>query len=361
MPSLNVEFRGNATGLSATYTQVERMTSRLAGKIGESVGRAAVAAGDIYGVESAFSKTVATADELVTASKRLGIGIEQLQILREAAKSNNVEFERFQSILEKIDVARAKALGTYPGVKPAAQQQSLEAFAALGVNQTALQSQTAADLLMGAISEKIKTSNTERLEGDLSAIFGRGFGDVVPLLKTDFNEIGNQMREMGAIMETDVAIKMKVMGDEFSLISRILVAQLAPALLSFAQWAYKIILKGGGTIAGVSAYYGSLLSNKGLFDGAKLIASAAAQGLLSAITLGYFKPRPVGTTGEMSEAKTQFSNAKAPWQKALEDLAATIKAAQDQLKNPIPPPANFQTDRKMCQHQKKRNSVLVPI
>src|SRR6185503_4983847 len=61
-------------------------------------------------IEAAFRKTIDTADELVTASKRLDTTVEQLQVLREAAKENKVEIDKLSTSFERLNVSREKAL-----------------------------------------------------------------------------------------------------------------------------------------------------------------------------------------------------------------------------------------------------------
>lgn len=283
MPSLNVVFTGDAKGLnrtiSATKTKIAEMQREVAGHAARGVGEFAVAAAGVYGVSSAIDKTVESAKELVTTSKRLDMTVEQLQVLRQAAADSGVQFDRMAAGLEKIDVARAHALG---GGKDAAKY--LQAFQSLGVSAADLKQKTAADLFTGPLAATIRKTNPEEIAGPLHEVFGRGFGEFVPVMKQDFDELGEKMRAAGAIMDGQVAAKLAKISNEFEILSRIVTTQLAPALLKFAEWAYSIILKGGGQVAGMAATAGSMVGQAGWWKTAKALFKTDVIAIGGAIT-----------------------------------------------------------------------------
>jgi hypothetical protein len=78
--------------------------------------------------------------------------------------------------------------------------------------------------------------NPEDLGAILTKVLGKGFGELIPVLKTDFEDLEKKMRKLGTLMDAETAVGLKTLEDEFSLLSQIIVAQLGPALLAFAQW-----------------------------------------------------------------------------------------------------------------------------
>ena len=200
-----------------------------------------------YTLERALDKTLETAEELVTTSQRLGIGVEQLQILRQAAKDNSVEFSLLASTLEKVNIARSKALG---GGADAAKM--LRSFATLGVTLDMLLTQSAGNLAMGPIADTLKTTNPQQLSGVLRDVLGKGFGPDIAVLKTDFGELGEKMRKMGAIMDASTAVELKAFKDEMGLIGSIIITQLAPVLVQLGEAAFKAfaLLQEAGTMYG---------------------------------------------------------------------------------------------------------------
>src|SRR5450759_909349 len=65
-----------------------------------------VGAFGVYSVQQALSKTVESCTELVNASSKLGMSVEQLQLLRQAAKEGGVEFEKLVSSVNKLAAIR---------------------------------------------------------------------------------------------------------------------------------------------------------------------------------------------------------------------------------------------------------------
>src|SRR6185312_11847101 len=87
----------------------ERGLRKIGSDAAASVKNLAVQAFGIYAIEQAIAKTVETATDLVNESKRLSLTVEQLQLLRQAAKNGSVEMDTLATAFERLDVARAKA------------------------------------------------------------------------------------------------------------------------------------------------------------------------------------------------------------------------------------------------------------
>jgi hypothetical protein len=160
-------------------------------------------------------------------------------------------------------------------------------------------------------------------------------------------------------------------------------SQLAPALLAFAEWAYKVIMKTGGNVAGVGAYWGnvwarmeqapgesSALSTKDLeqkFLAASKPAKGDEQGYLQSLrdnpkafeaadkatreAAAYLSARYSGTDnrndeGPMNfwkqlitelknpEAIRAFNGAQKPFGAKIDEFNAMLAKAADDLKNP---------------------------
>ena len=115
----------------------ERGLARLGATGANSLKNFVAGAFGVYSIAQAISKTVESADELVTSSKRLDTSVEQLQILRQAAKESGVEFSNLEKAFEGFNVARDKALS---GGKEGAKM--MGNFGRLGVTEAMLRSQT---------------------------------------------------------------------------------------------------------------------------------------------------------------------------------------------------------------------------
>ena len=217
---LGLDGSGFAAGL--------RKAEGLAHSAGHGIREAIVGIVGIGTIGLAIHKTVESAKELVDASERLGIGVTNLQVLRKAAVDAGAEFGKLEKTFERIDVARHKALT--PGQEGAGERR---AFAQMGVSPEMLRSQTASQLFMGPMSQAAKGQNQEQLGPLLQQIGLRDFGAMIPVLKTNFKELGESMKKYGGIMDAETAVKLKHLGDEFNLMSQIIVSQLGPASTRF--------------------------------------------------------------------------------------------------------------------------------
>ncbi len=264
--------------ISLNSASFERGMNRVKSTVTDSIKNFAIGAIGIATVEEAFRRTVETADELVNTAKRLGTTVEQVQLLRQAAKDAGQEMDTVSTALEKINQARAKALG---GDRAAS-----AAFGALGVSQTDLKTKTAADLFMHEISETVKRVSPEQIAQPLREVLGRGAGQGIAVLKTDFEELGRKMQESGAIMSGEVAAKLKQLSEGLSFFGTVLIAQLAPAILwtanallvllksalNFAEWVDK--KTGLGDAAKIS---GAMSNQTDLKGQAKILGSILIQ------------------------------------------------------------------------------------
>jgi len=118
-------------------------------------------------------------------------------VLQQAAKDAGVDLDQLAGSFEKINIARAKALGGGADAK-----KFLASFAALGVDKNALKTQSAAALFQGPISETVKNTNPEQIASQLRDVLGRAFGPEIAVLTTNFEELGESMRNSGAIMDS---------------------------------------------------------------------------------------------------------------------------------------------------------------
>jgi hypothetical protein len=240
--ALNLQGKVSLDG-SGFEAGIERMSHKLKEFAVEAFG--------IATVSEAIRKTVEAAGDLVNMSERLGISIEQLQVLQQAAKEAGADMGDLASAFEKFDIAREKALGG--DIKLQGR------FGALGISANDLHTMTAAQAFMGPLHQTAVGKNPEDLGPLLRDILGKGFGKVLPAMQTDFEDLEAKMRSFGSLMSTEAAVKVKYLADEFDLLSKIVLTVLAPALSEFAFWLVSKL----GELKGVSSFAGSLTGSAG--------------------------------------------------------------------------------------------------
>jgi hypothetical protein len=322
MAELGIDGRGFQSGLNQAKSMAMGFAGALKGIIVQAVG--------IYAVEQAISKTVDTAKDLVNESKRLSVGVEQLQLLRQAAKDSGTDMEKLAGVFEKIDIARQKALApTAEGL------QERRIFGAMGISGQQLHSQTAAQLFMGPMAQLARTQNPEQYAQAFREVLGKGFGEVLPVLKTNFNELGESMKKMGAIMDTETAVKISHFKDELELVSNVIISQLGPALVKLIEVLYEGILKLGGKIAGEAAGIGagtaqmSGRNRVGLgidmfFGGLESLFKRATGKMTEQQSQAYLTNLAKARGYDVAGAQSATSKAEEPWKMRLNQFDALL-------------------------------------
>jgi hypothetical protein len=184
----------------------------------------------MYAIEGMMRKTFDTTKDLVTEAQRLGIAFEQLQVLKQAAKDGGTELGLLAKAFEKLDIAREKALsGSKEGLK------LLARFGQLGISQEDLQTKTAANLFMGPLRDRANSMSPEDLGAILHDVLGKGFGQLIPVLQTDFEALEKKIRGLGGIMEGETAAKLKTFGDSLDLLTSIIAVHFAPTVLHIIE------------------------------------------------------------------------------------------------------------------------------
>ncbi len=303
----------------------ERGLHNLAHSATHSFKSLVIGAFGVYSIHQALEKTVESAEELVTASKRLDVTIEQLQVLRQAAKENGVEFGKLETAFEKIDVAREKALGGGAEGKKA-----LAAFAGLGVDKNALQTQTAAQLLMGPMHEKAGFTSAENMAGPMKEIFAKGFGELTPILKANFDELAVKMKHLGSILDAETAVSIKHVKDEFDLLANIAVAQLGPALVQLTYW----MLQQAQAVRGAMTFWDRLASEEEKRTGerpgmAKLVTGFTAFQMGAPVSQGFLESIMAATDAGMKVTTGGL--------KELDNFKAEMAAEAARINNPLAP------------------------
>ncbi len=338
MAELGLDGTGFQAGFNRAKGAAHGFASGLKSVIVQAVG--------IATVEQALAKTVETANELYEASERLAIAPKNLQVLRQAAKDSHVEFEKLVETFEKLDVARERALS--PGKEG---QKAQRAFHAAGIDMGMLRSDTASQLFMGPLSQLAKNRNPEEIGVIFRELGVKGFGKLIPALKTDFDALGKKMEGMGAIMDTQTIVKIKAVGEEFSLLSQIMVSQLGPALIKLAEALYENALKLGKNVAGAAGFFGAATATRSPLEAAggllKTAGFAAAdiyarvfKGRTAAESKAYLEGKLLGMGFDVKAGREGATKAESPFDKRIKEFEALMKKFQERAKDldhPKPP------------------------
>lgn len=194
----------------------------------------------VYSLERAFEATIETAKELTEQSERLGVTVEQLQVMRKAASDAGVEMDALAGAMEKLNVFRAKALVAGPAGSLARGQASQ-----LGITPAMLKNMDAQTMLFGPIAQKIRSVNPQEIAAPLREVLGRGFGQIIPVLTRDIDELQAKMKSLGMIMSAETARDLKQLDEAAKSVQNIFINALAPALVGLVEIILGILTSGG--------------------------------------------------------------------------------------------------------------------
>ncbi len=294
----------------------------------------ALGAVGIASVEQAFSKTIDSAEELVNTSKNLDMTVEQLQLMRQAAEENGQGFDTMTKALEKFNAVRESIL---TGQDKSGKQ--MAAMQRLGLTHDTLESQTAAQSMMGQISQTAQKSNAADIAQDLREVFGKGGDEIFGTLKTNFEELETKMKSYGAIMDTTTAVELKTFKEEMGLISQVFAAQFSPVILMFAHLLFE-----------ANAAIGSFGASLGTWAG--VIADLILH------PIDFWKKgnniKSLLGAGETADAGNDFWKGKQDQWKAIEQHAKDIA---DRLNNPKPPAVIDQEENQKKKHAVKEKEI----
>jgi hypothetical protein len=208
----------DGSGFAAGLKQIEHSVKETAAALKES----AIEAFGATAILELTKHTIELGEQIVDTSRRLGIGIEEMQELQMAAKLTGASVDDLTAFLEKLAVAKDKALSE-------GDSKMLAAYKFFGIEPDRLKSMNNADQ-MRAISRVAETTPAQSMIGPLRELGGRGAGALIPLLIENFDEMTAKMRDMHAIMSQSDALGLKNMGDEMKLVAQIILVRLAPAI-----------------------------------------------------------------------------------------------------------------------------------
>ncbi len=223
MASVNIKVGADGSGAFNVFNQLDKRVHGLSHELKEGIAEAF----SVVAIGEAIKKTVEFGEELVNSAKRMGITVEEVQILKAAAKNAGTEIGVLAKAFEKLELAKSKALN--------GDKDKIKAFSEMGISVDVLKTSRVSDLATNQVSKSLNEKSVAELTNSLNELFGKSFGQLIPVLKQDFDELGGKMRKLGLLMSTETAVKLHTLGKELSIIANLFVNIVAPALLSFVD------------------------------------------------------------------------------------------------------------------------------
>ena len=153
-------------------------------------------------------KAVDLAGKLTDLSNKLGVSASFLQEMSYAAELGGGSLDDVSSALEKLSIARAKALGGDSGM--------IDAFAKLGVSAEMLRTARLEDIFAKVGSAFEGGINPQPLLGALREIAGKGATALIPAMADGLADAAEKARTLGLVMEDEVVGSLDDIGDRVS-------------------------------------------------------------------------------------------------------------------------------------------------
>ena len=190
----------------------------LKGQLAAAFSFGAIAAGINQAVESASKLNDQTA--------KLGVGTKFFQEWAFGAKQAGSSSEELAGFLEKLAVARTKALGG-----GASENKAFEQF---GISLKDLQSGSLEDIA-AKVSKAFEGGNPQEFIASLRVIGGRGAGGLIPAFADGMDDAAKQAQELGLVLSDETIQSLDALGDKFDIIK----AQFNVGFSQIGTWAAK--------------------------------------------------------------------------------------------------------------------------
>lgn len=197
--------------VNTTTAKAQTAFESVSGAIGKiSTGLALIgAAAGLGGLVSLTKNAIDSASAIHDLSERLGVNSEELQALHFAVTQAGGSIEGFDSGILKFQKNIADAAQGTGKAKDAIRELGLNAKDLAGDPTKALTT----------VIEKLSGVQNQAKFAQLTlAIFGKGFGDQIPVLKEfggNLEEIKQQARDSGNVLSTQLTNKADELGDKF--------------------------------------------------------------------------------------------------------------------------------------------------
>jgi len=156
------------------------------------------------------------AGQINDLSTRLGVSAEFLQEMQFAAKQSGASIEDVAGAVEKLSVARMKALS--------GDQKTIENFQKMGVSMDSIRRLGSEDLFK-ALGEPFAAGiDPQKLIAPFKELAGRGAGALIPAMVQGLTESAQQARDLGIVIDTEVIDALDDVADRMDTLKAVLMS-----------------------------------------------------------------------------------------------------------------------------------------
>ena len=265
MARLGLDATGFEKNMAKADSQVSRFGTQTLGALKGQLAAAFSFAAINAGIHSA----VENASKLNDQTARLGVGTKFFQEWAFGAKLAGSSSEELASFLEKLSVARTKALGG-----GASENKAFEQF---GVSLDELKSGSL-EGIASKVAKVFETGNPQKFIESLRTIGGRGAGGLISAFSDGMDDSAKKAQELGLVISDETIQALDDLGDRFDIMaikSTGFWSKVGVGAVNAIDWLSKLVEK--STQASIQ-FYRAKEQSSGTFSGLRAGASAAATG-----------------------------------------------------------------------------------
>jgi hypothetical protein len=161
-------------------------------------------------------EAVNTAGKLQDLSTQLGVSAKFLQEMKFAADMGGSSLDDVSAALQKITIARGKALGGDQGL--------LDAFARFGITAQEIKSAKIEDIFLKIGKAFEGDANPQNLLAPFRELAGKGAGALIPAMADGLSDAADQAQRLGMVMSDQVIESLDEANDRIEILQKTAVA-----------------------------------------------------------------------------------------------------------------------------------------
>ena len=219
-----------------------------------------------YGMEA-----VNTAGKLQDLSTQLGVSAKFLQEIKFAAEMGGASLEEVSGALEKITIARGKALGGDQGL--------LDSFARFGVTAEEIKSAKIEDIFLKIGRAFEGDANPQNLLTPFRELAGKGAGALIPAMADGLSDAADQAQRLGLIMSDQVIQTLDEANDRVEIMNKTMAAGTGSLMANVIAPLFRQLEAIGSSIQtfGTMVFSGRQISGKSITDNLKFLFNQSAE------------------------------------------------------------------------------------
>lgn len=225
-----------------------------------------------YGMEA-----INTAGKLQDLSTQLGVSAKFLQEMKFAADLGGSSLEEVSAALQKITVARGKALGGDQGL--------LDAFARFGITAQEIKSAKIEDIFLKIGKAFEGDANPQNLLAPFRELAGKGAGALIPAMADGLSEAADQAQRLGLVMSDQVIATLDEANDRVEIMNKTMTAGMGSLMANVISPFFRQLEAIGSSIQTYTAlvFGGRQFKGKSFADNLKYLFSQSAQAYVSSL------------------------------------------------------------------------------